>query len=116
METESSMSSKQRKLNADKKCPYNQRKWVWQTKPNKKLSRSMSDEGPSRPLKPVECLAKLRSSNEAILNKHKSNCLLKIMKSSTLPVIRQEHSGSEESLEEAESLPSTQGTEVQKGS
>ena len=38
------------------------------------------------------------------------------MKSSTLPVIRQEHSGSEESSEDAESLPSTQGSEVQKGS
>jgi hypothetical protein len=74
------------------KLPLDQRKWV-------NLTRSMSDEGPSKPLKPIECLSKLRFSNQAIKEKHKPTSLMQMVKSSTLPVILQEVSGSEESLD-----------------
>jgi hypothetical protein len=77
------------------KLPFDQRKWV-------KLTRSISDEGPSKPLKPIECLSKLRFSNQAIIEKHKPTSLIHMVKSFTLPVILQEISGSEESLDDTE--------------
>ena len=66
-----------------------------QIKPKNKPTRSMSDEGPSKPLKPIECLSKLIFSNQAIIEKHKSKILIKIVKSSNLSIILQEGSGSD---------------------
>ena len=69
-----------------------------QMKPKNKLTWSMSDKGPSMPRKPIECLSKFRSSNQAITENKKLTNLMKIVKSSTLRVILQEDSCSEESL------------------
>ena len=94
------------------KQPLSQRKWVKQIKPKYKLTRSISDEGPSKPLKPIECLSKLRFSNQAIIEKHKPASLIQMVKRSTLPVIFQEASGSEESLDDKEDRNETACGEV----
>ena len=85
-------------LSADDRVPFLRRKWVWHTKPVPRLGRSLSYGGTGKALKPVECLAKLRSANEAILEKQRP----RMRKSCTLPVIAQEHSGSEQSLDNLE--------------
>ena len=62
----------------------------------------MSDEGQSKPLKPIECLSKLRFAYQAIIEKHKPASLIQMKNSSTLSVSLEKDSGSEESLDDTE--------------
>ena len=78
------------------------RKWVKQVTTRDKLVRSLSDEGPSRPIKPIECVSKLKASNQATLDKHKYTSVIQMRKKPTLPTIVQDISGSEESLKDAD--------------
>ena len=94
----SRLFTKSEARNADEKEDYNQRKWV-----GHKMTRSLSYEEPGRAMKPVECLARLRLSNNAVFENNKQK--MNIRKTITLPVITQEHSGSENSLEYVETNP-----------
>jgi len=76
---------------------YKQRKWV-----GHKVARSLSYEEPGRAMKAVECLTRLRLSNNAVVENNKQKTKMNIRKTFTLPVITQEHSGSENSLETTE--------------
>lgn len=66
-----------------------QRKWVKKFEPKAKQQSSESDSESVRPLKGVECLSKLRSSNNAILAQHNIRPRLK-SNNFNLPVIQQE--------------------------
>ena len=83
--------------NVDGQEVYKQRKWV-----GHRVTRSLSYEEPGRTIKPVECLARLRLSNNAVVENNKQKSKMNIRKTLTLPVIAQEHSGSEKSLETTE--------------
>ena len=87
---------------SDEKVNLTPRKWVKQVKTKDTLVRSLSYEGPSRPIKPIECVSKLKASNQATLDKHKYTSVIQMRKTPTLPTILQDISGSEESLQDAE--------------
>eukprot|EP00092_Neocalanus_flemingeri_P052372 GFUD01061209.1.p1 GENE.GFUD01061209.1~~GFUD01061209.1.p1 ORF type:complete len:371 (+),score=113.45 GFUD01061209.1:138-1250(+) len=76
-----------------------QRKWVKKLNSKDKLARSLSFDGSRQSLKSIEFLSKLRSSNEAILDQHKVTRSKMKKKRLTLPIILQEISDSEDSLE-----------------
>ena len=100
MEKQTSLSIA--KSASDEKVTLTQRKWVKQVKPKDTLVRSLSDKGPSRRIKPIECLSKLKSSNQAIQDKQKGIHVIKMRKRLSFPTILPDISGSEESLKDSE--------------